>query len=101
MEASIGGSVKNSEDFVSNLSDSKVGNFILKIVRDKSLKSIKKLSSPVESILTLPDPHAEKDGDFPPSGLRTQRDSAAQKRRCKPFEKERENGELRKDRTTV
>ena len=40
MEASIGGSVKNSEDVVSNLSDSKVGNFILKIVRDKSLKSI-------------------------------------------------------------
>ena len=66
MEASIGGSVKNSEDFVSNLSDSKVGNFILKIVRDKSLKSI----------LTPPDPHVEKDGEFPPSGLRTQRNSA-------------------------
>ena len=32
--------VKNSEDFVSNLSDSRVGNFTLKIVRNKSLKSI-------------------------------------------------------------
>ena len=42
MEVAIGGSVENSEDFVSNLSDSKVGNLILiaKLVRDKSLQSI-------------------------------------------------------------
>ena len=42
LEVSIGGSVENSEDFVSNLSDSKVGNLILivKLVSDKSLKSI-------------------------------------------------------------
>ena len=75
MEASIGGSVKNSEDFVSNLSNSKVGNLILKIVRDKSLNK-KHLNSPIKSILTPPDPHVEKDGEFPPSGLHTQRNSA-------------------------
>ena len=32
LEVSIGGSVENSEDFVSNLSDSKVGNLILKLL---------------------------------------------------------------------
>ena len=42
MEVAIGGSVENSEDSVSNLNDSKVGNLILivKLVSDKSLKSI-------------------------------------------------------------